>query len=343
MRSDQQRRTGRALVRSPGVAVLAILTFGAAYVRVAESRDRNRIVRVGQAFAIGGRSLNLFCSGSGEPSVIFESGYGFPGYSWNEVQPKVAKFTRACWYDRAGNGWSDAAPGPRFSDSVARDLHTLLNAAKVPVPYVIVGHSLGGFHARVFNARYPRDVAGLVLVDPSNEDVATKIPDMPRSRPPRIPAVIVRTVDEVLRQVGAYRFLTRDLGPRPDGVSSADWDIISSLRHTMKAQRAAANEAPESGSADIARAAGGLDGTQLIVLTRGKPFPFADTAFGTHLLTEWIELSGQLAAKSVHGRQVVVPGSGHFIQFDRPDAVVAAVRDLVDSSRARAAYAAHGR
>jgi pimeloyl-ACP methyl ester carboxylesterase len=198
---------------------------------------------------------------------------------------------------------------------------------------VLVGHSIGGFHARVFNSLYPRDVAALVLVDPSNEDVAAKIPDMPRARPPNIPPVVVHTVDEVLRQLGVWRLLTRDLGPKPGSVSVSDWAVITSLRRSMKAQRAAAQEAPESGSAALARSAVGLDSVPLIVLTRGVRFPSPDTTDGNRLLAQWIALSGELARKSVFGKQIVVAGSGHFVQLDKPSAVIEAVREQVERVR----------
>lgn len=314
-------------------AVPVTLVIGAIYVRASEWQDRRQFPQAGRSVDVGGRSLNIYCSGSGSPAVVFESGYGFPGYSWILVQPEVAKFTQACWYDRAGNGWSEPASGLRFSDSVAHDLHALLRVAGIPGPYVLVGHSIGGFHVRVFNGLYPKDVAALVLVDPSNEDIATRIPDMPRSRPPSAPPAVVHAVDEALRQLGVWRLLTRDLGPKPALVSAADWRAISSLRRSIKAQRAAAQEAPESGSAAIARGAAGLDSVPLIVLTRGLRFPFSDSTYGNRLLAQWVALSGDLARRSMFGKQVVVAGSGHFVQLDQPGAVIAAVREQVERTR----------
>ena len=97
--------------------------------------------------------------------MVFESSGNDPGYDWVLVQPKVATFTRGCWYDRAGVGWSDPPPKPQTSTAVANDLHELLKRAGIPPPYVLVGQSIGGEYARVFTAKYPGEVAGLVLVD----------------------------------------------------------------------------------------------------------------------------------------------------------------------------------
>lgn len=335
-RFDPARQRRRRIVARIASAVpVGLIVMGMCYVRIGEWRDARRFPRVGQAVRIGDRTLNLACLGAGSPTVVFESGFGQPGYSWILVQRAVAKTNRACWYDRAGNGWSDPAAGPRWSDSVASDLHRLLGTAGVSPPYILVGHSLGAFHVRVFNARWPRDVSGLVLVDPSNEDVATRIPDMPRSRPPQIPPVIVHTVDAVVRQTGLWRWFMRDPGPKPLAIGEHDWELIASLRRTRRMIAAESQEVPEAASADIARRAAHLDSVPLVVLTRGKPFPFRDTSRADRLLGQWIALSGELAHRSARGRQVVVPGAGHFIQYDAPDAVVRAIRAVADSARAR--------
>ena len=125
---------------------------------------------------IGGRRLHVSCSGSGTPTVILEAGLGrAPSATiWKAVQPAVAEITRVCAYDRAGRGTSD--PDPRTATEfrtgrrAVEDLNLLLRAAAVSGPYVLVGHSLGGAYARLYASRFPRDVAGMVLVDASHED-----------------------------------------------------------------------------------------------------------------------------------------------------------------------------
>jgi pimeloyl-ACP methyl ester carboxylesterase len=324
------------IARSVSVIPILVVVWGVAYVRVAEWMDRRRFPQVGQSVRIGERALNLYCSGSGTPTVIFESGFGQPGYTWQAVQPKVAESNRACWYDRAGNGWSGPASGPRWSDSVATDLHRLLAAARVFPPYILVGHSLGGFHVRVFNARFPQEVVGLVLIDPSNEDIGKRITDMPHGGPPPwLPSAFVHTVDFVVMQTGLWRWFMRDPGPRPAVLTDRDWELIASLRRQRKMIEAESREAPEARSAEIARAAGHLDSVPLIVLTRGKPFFFPDTARGNRLLEQWIELSGELAHRSSRGKQVIVRDADHFIQYDAPDAVVAAIREVATTDMLR--------
>ncbi|MFL6697604.1 MAG: alpha/beta fold hydrolase, partial [Vitreoscilla sp.] len=119
---------------------------------------------------IGGRKLNLFCSGAGTPTVVFEAPSGGAGWEWWAVQPKVAAQTRACVYDRAGYGFSDPSPRAADAQNAVADLHALLQAAGIAPPYVLVGNSFGGGAAQLFAWQHPAEVAGLVLVEPMHED-----------------------------------------------------------------------------------------------------------------------------------------------------------------------------
>lgn len=121
---------------------------------------------------VGGFRLHLNCSGTqtGAPTVVLDAGLNRAGYDWILVQREVSKFARVCSYDRAGHGLSEIGPKPRTSRTIAQELHTLLHAAQIPGPYLLVGHSIGGINIRTYTALYPQDVMGLVLVDASHED-----------------------------------------------------------------------------------------------------------------------------------------------------------------------------
>ena len=112
-----------------------------------------------------GHRLNLYCVGSGTPAVVFDSGWEDWAPTWTLVQPEVAKWTRACSYDRAGAGFSDPGPMPRTSARIADELRNALRSAHIRAPYILVGHAFGGDNVRTFAARYPAEVAGLVLVE----------------------------------------------------------------------------------------------------------------------------------------------------------------------------------
>ncbi|HXW77100.1 MAG TPA: alpha/beta hydrolase [Candidatus Eremiobacteraceae bacterium] len=119
----------------------------------------------------GGHGLNLYCMGSGRPAVVFDSGWEDWAPAWAFVQPAVSRWTRTCTYDRAGSGFSDAGPLPRTSVQIADELHAALHAAGVTGPYILVGHSFGSYNTRAFADRYMSEVAGLVLVDGEDGDV----------------------------------------------------------------------------------------------------------------------------------------------------------------------------
>jgi pimeloyl-ACP methyl ester carboxylesterase len=113
-----------------------------------------------QLVDIGGRKLNLYCSGDGATTVLFDAPFGESGWSWFKVQPEVARHTRACVYDRAGLGFSDAAARPNTSANAVEDLHDALTAGGIKPPYLLVGNSLGGENAQVFTYRYPAEGPG---------------------------------------------------------------------------------------------------------------------------------------------------------------------------------------
>ena len=135
------------------------------YEPLAEAADAKAYPPPGQMVDVGGYRLHINCTGSGSPTVVIESGWGDLSASWGWVQPEVAKTTRICTYDRAGMGWSEASPQPRTAREFAKELHTLLVKANEPGPYVLVGHSMGGFTVLVYAHDYPDEVSGLVLID----------------------------------------------------------------------------------------------------------------------------------------------------------------------------------
>lgn len=142
--------------------------FPLTFKRMGQSETSGSILNL-QKVDLGGRSLNLLIGGAGSPAVVFEGGFGAGIASWSTVQKDVAAFAQTVSYDRAGLGQSDVGPKPRSAKQIALDLHAALEKASVKPPYILVGHSFGGVYVRVFADMYPNEVAGLVLVDPSQE------------------------------------------------------------------------------------------------------------------------------------------------------------------------------
>jgi hypothetical protein len=160
-------RTAALATATIGAGAFAIaVVSGMLYEQAQRARDREHFPQIGRSVDIGGRTLNIYCTGAGQPAVILESGANWaihsavhdpktifanggprPGYSWVSIQRALATVTTVCWYDRAGSGWSDLGPYPRDSASQARDLHALLRAAGVPPPYVLAGESSAALDA----------------------------------------------------------------------------------------------------------------------------------------------------------------------------------------------------
>lgn len=160
----------------PVIGFLALSAFGGAYVTVQLSADSRSIHAPGRMIDIGGRSLHLQCSGTGSPVVVLMNGLGEHSTSWSWIGSDVSRTTTVCAYDRAGQAWSDDSSAAPDGVAIARDLHSLLEAAGLPSPYVMVGHSTGGLYSQVFADRYPSEVAGMVLLDSLTPRAMTALP-----------------------------------------------------------------------------------------------------------------------------------------------------------------------
>jgi pimeloyl-ACP methyl ester carboxylesterase len=178
----QIRRTLRGRSRwllYPVFGVLALMAVGGGLETILEAVDRGAHPMTGQLVDVGGHRLHINCTGSGSPTVVLESGAAEASFYWGRIAPAVAGTTKVCVYDRAGRGFSEAAAGPQDGVAVGNDLHALLAASGNAGPYVLVGHSTGGAYVRIFAARYPDEVAGMVLLDSQPADAFTALPDYP--------------------------------------------------------------------------------------------------------------------------------------------------------------------
>jgi pimeloyl-ACP methyl ester carboxylesterase len=310
------------------IGLAVVVTTGALTEAAAERREAKEVPRIGRAVDVGGRTLNIYCSGTGSPTVVFESNWGAPGFRWRYVQRAVARFTRACWYDRAGLGWSDPGPFPNHSDAIARDLHAVLANVGENGPYVLVAHGMGAFHARVFRALYPRDVAGLVFVDPLSEDLTVHIHNHIEAFRPTV-LLIRRT----LGAIGFARLMRPALPPPAPGWMTRDWSILVRLRRQTKSRVAAGQEPPLWISGELARAAGAFGDIPVIVLTAGIQDQEEDPKLdGDHALK--VALHEKLARLSSRGAHVIVR-SGHDVPDEAPGAVVDAVRQVLAQTPTR--------
>ncbi len=175
---------------------------------------------IGRLVDVGDRRLWLHRSGTGEPAVVFLPGAGLVGLDFLNLHDRVAAFTTSVIYDRAGTGWSSRIDLPRTAREVSDELRALLDAAGVPAPHVLVGHSLGGAYARDYAQRFPGDVAGLVLLDPFHEDLVARAPGHVRAMLERFknPTLPEPTPEQIERSRAP---LVQHFASWPDGVRQA--------------------------------------------------------------------------------------------------------------------------
>ena len=326
-------------------ALFAILLLAAAIAAMretlAERADVKRFPERGRRIDVGGYSLNLNCTGQGNPTVILESGWSMPAVSWSLVQPDIAKFTRVCSYDRAGYGWSDEGPEPRTSEEMAKELHALLHNAAISPPYILSAHSLGGYVARCFRAIYPNEVVGMVLIDSSQEDMVGMMPqDLRRRVQGQTDGMRrMRPLAPLLSHLGVMRRVVYEqqqdfmlppdlleqvvfLSAQPKAVRTMVAELDAGMRDDQDAQ-----EVRQSGSSP-----GSLGAMPLVVLTAAVDQTLSGEVlrFETRFVND---LQLRLAHLSIRGRQVIV-SSSHFIPFENPKVVVNAIREVYGEANA---------
>lgn len=353
--AESMRRRLRWVAKLFALAFFLAGALGFTYEQIGRWQDSQHRFRIGSAVDVGGYSLNIYCSGSGTPAVILESGGGgYGGYGWRVVQSEAAKFTTVCWYDRAGEGWSDSAPTARNSVTIVRDLHELLQRTPVAAPYVLVGHSIGGEYARAFTAKFPSEVAGMVLVDSTHPDQREPpIMVSPINRLPKLARQFVCFAFPIVGRFGVIRLAMRNspvyVPPQFNSESAATLAMRNQRVkgvETEAAQGCAATDGGAiwtdkgSGNPEVdqaARSAGTLGDRPLIVLTAGEYFR-PDDPLAAKQVAEfhetWVhQLQPELARLSTAGKQVIVQNSDHGIPEQAPGTIVTAVQEVVMEMR----------
>ena len=325
------------------VAVIALTALAGAgfegFSRAAAAKSftaPGRLVNVGS-----GRRLQLDCRGLGSPVVIFESGLDTLGsLSWTRVHNEVAKTTRACAYSRAGIMWSDRATGAFDARREAGDLHKALATAGEKPPYVMVGHSLGGPYVLTYTGQYGSDVAGVVFVDASHPDQVSRLHNV-IGRDLNEGAGLIKAADS-LAWSGAVRLFAPKGSVTPDH-APPHTTLVATAWQPQSVHAAVRESDSLSETLAIAGQYRRLGDRPLVVLTRTATAPpealkamklSADQ--GRRLDAEWRAMQDDEATWSSRSRHRVVPDASHYIQFDQPQFVIAAVRDVVGQVRADA-------
>src|ERR687889_2336917 len=302
------------------VGLLALAVIGATYQVVATQIDQRTYPPPSEMVNVNGHLMHINCMGEGGPTVILEAANLGMSAHWVRVQQQLAQTTRVCAYDRAGMGWSEMGPEPRDARQISSELHTLLKGADTEAPYVLVGHAYGGLYARMYAARYPNQVAGVVLVDSSHPEQFTRSPQG-------------RAMYEKTRRMGAViPWLTRLGVIRLTNFYPAHPDLPSQQRAQIEAFNSSTRQVVTT--ADEFRATpqtnaqvsnmGSLGDKPLEVLSAGEQS------------SSWFEMQDELAALSPESIHRVVEGATHeSLLYDKGDSKVtsAAIEQVVDAVR----------
>lgn len=290
-------RTRRWLLY-PVMIGLALAAVGGGWQTVSAAVDARAYPMPGQLVDVGGHRLHLQCFGSGSPTVVLEAGAGLMSSGFGWISPAVAGSTRVCAYDRAGHGWSDPVGHAQDGGEIAGDLHELLSRGEVPGPYVLAGHSFGGLYVLAYAARYPEEVAGMVLID-TTAPASNALPPVASERDDaysltdRIPVLMATTT-----RLGIARLISQsDYGelPQPSGGEArASAAKEAHVRSTIDEYIAAGTSARQAAAlTDFAA-------KPLVVLTAGSGK--SDAASAAH---------DRLAALSTTSAHRVVAGVDH--------------------------------
>jgi pimeloyl-ACP methyl ester carboxylesterase len=328
--------------------VVLLLLSGFLYQAAGCVADQRRFPPPGRLVDIGGRRLHLVCAGRGSPTVIFESGIAASSLNWTAMQAAVARFTGVCTYDRAWLGWSDPASTPRVASQLVDELHSLLTEAHIPAPYVLVGHSFGGLLVQAYAVAHPDQLTGLVLIDPlpavewvhaSDEHLRMLRWGIRLSRrggqlarlgvvrislallssgSRRIPKLVARLTSgraesTLSRLVGEVQKMPPEVWP----MVQAHWCQPKAFLGMAEYFKAL----PES--AEQVAALVGLPEIAVTILSAGNSTPAQRAE------------RDAITSQSAHGKHIIVQNSGHWIHLDQPEAVLEAIREMVELVRSR--------
>jgi len=327
------------------VLISAIAVFGQQVASGGSSPADILYAQPGQLVSVNGFRLNLYCMGSGSPTVVFDSGWGDWAPAWSKVQPEIAKWTRACSYDRAGTGFSDPGPMPRTSVHVAEELRTALHHAGIGGPYILVGSAFGGDNVRTFADLYMDEVAGLVLVDADPTDVEPKSMQEKEHRghagiPSDLRDCRNAIAEHKPQQTCAQQFFFRGL---PEAAWSPELNAkVLEIAQTKVAMYDAYSSEMEQTPSDetyLQQHRRSFGSRPIRVLTSGnhgvghlesKP---PDTPEHLKYERESTLAQARWLGLSSNAKQIFARKSSEYIQFDEPETVINAIREVYDQKR----------
>ena len=252
-----------------GIGIIAILVLGLVFQAVSIEFDRRGYPPPGRLVSVDGHTMHIYCTGEGSPTIILEAGAYSYSTEWYWAQRQLSGSNRVCSYDRAGNGWSEPVSGPRDGSQLVRELHSLLQKAKISGHYVLAGHSLGGILNRIYATQYPDEVVGILTVDSAVPQTWTDISGFEKYKAQNESAYWLLST---LVRFGAARFII--------GREFAGYDFPPAVAAELTALKST-NQAVDTWDAEVrlaqwdlsreSKAAENLGSLPVVVLWAGHP------------------------------------------------------------------------
>ncbi len=316
--------------------VLSLILVGFVYEHISRIYVEKHMPIRGKLIDIGEHKLNLNLKGTGKHLVVFESGLDAGGsLVWGQVQDEISKTNSTASYDRAGIMWSERGKNPKTGEAIATELHTLLKKANQNGPYLLVGHSIGGYIVRSFVEKYPGEVLGIVLVDASH-------PEQFKRFPPEVTAISSTPPEwlaKFVNSIGIVRlFFTGEQYP-----NTLKTDSINIINNSYLPASLPAVLEEKKNLEEMAKEAGRINtfgNIPLIVITgisenRRNEYPTKE--LGLKVEKIWMQMQKELLELSTNSEQMLANRSAHFVQLQQPEVVIEAIRKILrqlpDSSK----------
>jgi len=264
----------------------------------------------GKLIDVNGRKMHIYCIGNKSPTIILDSGTGGFSLEWKDIQHSLSQYVRVCAYDRAGYGWSDMGPLPRTTKRITHELHTLLQNAGIHGPYIMVGHSFGGFTAQYFARYFNHEIAGIVLIDSSHEEQVYRLPENGKD-------VVRRSLHQDRSNMVTRSVLHEHFPKEVAAVAQqlmTRWTALLTWREEMANYALSSRELRDVHDRPILE-------IPIVVLTRGKRV-WPDTPYGDAMEMVWKELQDELSSLNGNSTHIIAENSGHVIHLDEPELLI---------------------
>jgi len=323
-------------------SIIALAGSGMTYEYIAEKLDERNVLPIGRMVDVGGYKLHMIEMGQNHegPVVIMEAGGGACSLDWQLVQPEISKFARVITYDRAGYAWSNVSPLERTSENMVEELRTMLNNVGVQGPYILVGHSFGGLNVQLFAAKYPNEVAGVILVDANSEDGWEKFQKGAMNAALAQIGMIITYlgIPRLVQNIPSIKILAdKNIQKYDAKIQEVYWSQKLGVKHAaINIQECACLE---QNSNQLKQAGTSLGNKPLIVISASKPLLGEElkVLFAPEVMEKanlgWREVQAGLPSKSSHSKHIIAEDCGHQVPYEQPEIIVEAVREMYEELR----------